>query len=425
MEPSNFTDLDVNKVKDACAPRIAVLAFVGCYLPGFKGGGPIRSIANMVDRLGDEFDFRIVTMDRDLGELHPYRSIKVDAWNQVGKAQVFYASTASRSLRGITRLMRATPHDVLYLNSFFSAAFTLKPLIARGLGLVPRVGLVVAPRGELSHGAFKLKHWKKFPFTQLMRRIGLLDDVRWHASTDFEAADIRRVIGVNSSNINTALNVACDLTAASNIPTKNMAVGEDERSAAHPYALRICFLSRIAPMKNLEHALKVLAQVKASVQFNIYGPKELPAYWAECELLIEQLPSNITVSYGGSVENSQVRSVIAEHDLFFVPSRGENFGHVFMEALSVGVPILVSDRTPWRDLEARKLGWDIPLDQSAKFVRAVEEAAVFDAVKRAEMRAHCIDFARERAEDSEALDMNRNLFLNAISSNNSNLVQHK
>ena len=399
--------------------KTIVLIFVGCYLPGFRGGGPIRSIANMVDRLGDEFDFRIVTMDRDLGELHPYQSIKVDTWNQVGKAQVFYASTASRSLRGIARLMRTTPHDVLYLNSFFNTAFTLKPLIARWLGLVPRVGIVVAPRGEFSHGAFKLKRWKKLPFTQLVRLIGLLDDVRWHASTDFEAVDIKRVLKVNSSNINITVNLACDFVKVSDMPIKNVVAMENEKGTADPSALRICFLSRIAPMKNLDYALKVLAQVKASVQFNIYGPKELPAYWADCELLIAQLPPNVHVSYRGSVENPQVRSVIAGHDLFFVPSRGENFGHVFMEALSAGVPILVSDRTPWRDLKVQKLGWDIPLDQPEEFVRAVEEAAAFDAGKRADMRAHCIDFARERAEDNEALDMNRNLFLYAIGSKSS------
>ena len=48
-------------------PRPIILSFAGHYLPGYKAGGPIRSIANMVDQLGDEFDFRIVAGDRDLG----------------------------------------------------------------------------------------------------------------------------------------------------------------------------------------------------------------------------------------------------------------------------------------------------------------------------------------------------------------------
>ena len=166
-------------------------------------------------------------------------------------------------------------------------------------------------------------------------------------------------------------------------------------------------------MKNLEFALDVLAQVKVPVQFNIYGPKELPSYWTRCEMLIAKLPPNIRVFYGGSVENSQVRSVIAEHDLFFVPSRGENFGHVFIEALAAGVPILVSDRTPWRELKVQKLGWDISLNHPSEFVRAVEYLAASDTGSRTEMRTNCINFALGIIEDKEALDMNRRLFLNA------------
>ena len=34
-----------------------VLILAGCYLPGIKGGGPIRTIANLVEVLGDEFEF--------------------------------------------------------------------------------------------------------------------------------------------------------------------------------------------------------------------------------------------------------------------------------------------------------------------------------------------------------------------------------
>jgi hypothetical protein len=35
------------------------------YLPGYKAGGPIRSISNLVSWLGDDFNFKIITTDRD------------------------------------------------------------------------------------------------------------------------------------------------------------------------------------------------------------------------------------------------------------------------------------------------------------------------------------------------------------------------
>ena len=89
-----------------------------------------------------------------------------------------------------------------------------------------------------------------------------------------------------------------------------------------------------------------------------------------------------------------------------------------MEALSAGVPILVSDQTPWRRLQEQKLGWDISLEKPEEFVRAVEDAAAFDSSKHMDMRAHCIAFARDKSDDIEALNMNRNLFLTAMSLGN-------
>jgi hypothetical protein len=35
--------------------KLKIMTFVGSYLPGYKAGGPIRTLANIVDRLGDEF----------------------------------------------------------------------------------------------------------------------------------------------------------------------------------------------------------------------------------------------------------------------------------------------------------------------------------------------------------------------------------
>jgi hypothetical protein len=34
---------------------VYILVITGYYLPGYKGGGPIRTLANMVDRLGSRF----------------------------------------------------------------------------------------------------------------------------------------------------------------------------------------------------------------------------------------------------------------------------------------------------------------------------------------------------------------------------------
>ncbi len=70
--------------------RTIVLALVHYYLPGFKAGGPIRSISNLVERLGDEFDLRIIAADRDFRDRKPYTDVVINDWNQVSNARVYY-----------------------------------------------------------------------------------------------------------------------------------------------------------------------------------------------------------------------------------------------------------------------------------------------------------------------------------------------
>src|SRR5579863_7029524 len=74
----------------AVKPKILLL--VAHYLPGVKSGGPIRSISNLVEALGDEMDFRVVTTDRDQDEAEHYAGITPDRWTRVGKAEVLYLS---------------------------------------------------------------------------------------------------------------------------------------------------------------------------------------------------------------------------------------------------------------------------------------------------------------------------------------------
>ncbi len=50
-----------------------VLSTVPYYLPGFKGGGKLVTIRNLVAALGNQFHFKVMTADRDLGDSESYR----------------------------------------------------------------------------------------------------------------------------------------------------------------------------------------------------------------------------------------------------------------------------------------------------------------------------------------------------------------
>ena len=101
-------------------------------------------------------------------------------------------------------------------------------------------------------------------------------------------------------------------------------------------------------------------------------------YWEQCKKEIENLPANIQVEYLGARRNDELMELLRQHHLFVLPTTGENFGHSIFEALVAGRPVLISDQTPWLNLTAGKIGWDLPLANPAAFTRVVEDAAAWN-----------------------------------------------
>lgn len=407
------TGVASSDARDTCTRKMrkpVILILTPRYLPGFRAGGPIRTIANLVQYLGDEFEFRIVSADRDYLDQQPYANVAVDAWNAVGKSQVFYGSTKCRSWRGLRHLLQATKYDVLYLNSFFSLTLTVRPLLLRALGLVPRKPVVIAPRGEFSPGALAIKRWRKRVFIWLVQRIGLYSGVRWQASTTLEVAEIHAGFNVPNDSIREACNLVVGGDTADTPPQPE----RPEANSVTPRPLRVCFLSRISPKKNLDFALRVLSHVHVPVEFTIHGPIDDRNYWNACQHLLAEMPHNVSAHYADAVQPAQVRATIAQHDVFFVPTRGENFGHVFVEAWSAGVPVLVSDCTPWRELSTKGVGWDLPLADPAAYARVLELVAQRTPAQIMGAREACLAFARAQMDMPDAVEANRRLFLDVI-----------
>lgn len=385
--------------------RAVILAFARYCVPGYKAGGPVRSLANLAARLGHEFDFRIVCSDRDLGDTSPYPGLPVNTWLDVGPMHVRYLDPASRNLSAIRALMRATPHDLLYLNSYFDPVFAGYPLLARFLerGGKP---LLIAPRGEFSPSALRFKRWKKQPYLWALQHCGLTTAARWHASGAHEAEDIHAAAGVAMSRIHLAPNVSA-------LP----AVDTPCVPRTHGSALRVLFLSRISPMKNLLFALRVLARINTPVRFTICGPVGDEAYWRTCRTAMTSMPSHVTLDVRGALPPQEVASEMARHDLFFLPTLGENYGHAIAEALAVGTPVLISDRTPWRDLARSELGNDLPLDDEDAFVRVIEDCARLDPVSHARWRERIRATALDRLGDGAIVQANRAMLLSALGGN--------
>lgn len=377
-----------------------ILVLIPAYLPGFKSGGPVRTISNMVDKLGDEFDFRIITMDRDLGDKFVYSSVDPRIWNKCGKAYVFYVERGLRGISEVISMLKEQSYEALYLNSFFSFQFSIFPVLISSI-FQSNKPTILAPRGEFSQGALGFKARKKRVFLACAKALDLYRNVIWHASTAHEAADIRRVMG-DDVRVRTAIDLA--MTDIDIVPVPRSNGG----------SLQIVFVSRISPKKNLLGALSLLLRVRQQVRFDVYGPTEDEDYWAECQHAAAALPSNVVFTYCGILQPLEVTPTLAKYDLFLFPTLGENYGHVIAEALCAGLPLLISDTTPWRDLEQMKLGWDIPLNQTDRFVACIEECFAKSADEYERWRQDIRRWAVANIGNDAAVEENRQLFSNLI-----------
>ncbi|GIC34069.1 putative glycosyltransferase [Vibrio cholerae] len=380
--------------------KIKVLTFSGYYLPGYKGGGPIKTIKNLFLHTSDAVNYKLVTSDRDLDDTTPYDKIRCNEWNELSNVSVFYSSPNFTGLKSIARVLLEKDYELIYLNSFFSIKFSFFPLIiAKILGKK----IILGPRGEFSLGALGIKSSKKKCFLFIYKLLGLHKKVVFQASTVFEANDIRRVLGNDA-----------DVIIAEDIGSQEFSENMVPRQAA---MLKAVFISRISPKKNLHVALDILKQVKQPLEYHIYGPIEDEVYWQRCMKIIEGLPAHITVKHMGSLMPDEVVLTLNQYDVFFFPTAGENYGHVIAEALCAGLPILVSDATPWRNLEQKSIGWDLPLSNLDEFSAILDYLAAMSSEEHLEMRYKVLEWSKFKFSQRDAIEANVTMFEYACNKN--------
>ncbi len=371
-----------------------ILVCIDWFLPGFRAGGPVSSCAGLVEHLSADFDFYIVCRDTDYTMHEPYAGIEANRWMNKGDGvSVIYISKDHLRFSTFRKLLNEVrPHRV-YLNSMFSFWFTLVPLWLCKKGALQ---VLLATRGMLAPGALSVKAWKKRLFLRLAKSFGLFDTVVFQASSPIEELQIRSVFPNASVKI------------APNLPRKT--IEQDSAAKSSPASgLRLINIARIAPEKNLLGALQILHSVTCPVTFDFYGPVYNEAYWSECRQVIASLPEHVNVNYKGVIEPTTISEILAQYHFLFMPTLGENFGHIIYESLQAGTPVIISNQTPWKQLVTKQAGWDLELNQASQFVDIIELCAKMDAETYKRLQNGSKATAAEFMAESDALELNRAL----------------
>lgn len=375
--------------------KLKIAVFIDWYTPAFKAGGPIRSVSNMVEQLKDEFDFYIFTSCYDLGS-HETLDVPVNQWVEKDGTRVKYFSSDNTTKKVFQSNIEHIKPDIIYINSMYSRKFAIWPL---RLADKMDIKIVLAPRGMLNKGAIEIKKNKKRAFLSYAKTMGWFKKVSWHATSEDELQSIQKNIGKSAST-----------QLAPNLPEIFEEV--DTRNVVKsPGELKLVFLGRISKVKNLHGTLKMLAGWKqeGKVTFDIYGPEEDADYAKQCLSLAKKI-NNIDVRFQGQIPSDEVKKKIAEYHFLISSTSNENYGHAITEAFSVGLPVIISDQTPWKGLPEKGIGFDISLEQENDWHYALTKCLSMNQKKYDEMSDKALEFYQKKIVSKKDIEDHINLF---------------
>ncbi|MBA3679765.1 MAG: glycosyltransferase [Bacteroidetes bacterium] len=366
------------------------------YLPGTKAGGPVRSVFSMINLLKKYFDFYIITSNKDLGSNKEYPNITPNTIFEKEGVKYFYFNDAHNTVDNLLALLTKIKPDLIYLNSFWSFTFSINIIRLKNKKLI-EAPILLAPRGMLSKGALSLKAYKKNIYLISAKLFGWYKHVQFHATNKQEEQDIK------------ARFRSATITIASNL---NSGTIIQNTTLKTPGKLNVFFLSRISEVKNLHFALEVLKEIPAAVfiNYDIYGNLEDPDYWSRCSEIIKQLPKNVTATYKGELAFNEVQTTIANYHTLFLPTLNENFGHSIVESLLSGCPVVISDQTPWNDLEKYNAGYALGLDKKQKFIDALISLAKLNQDEFSQKSNAANNYISGKIEVDKSINLYKNLF---------------
>ncbi len=380
--------------------KVAIL--IDWFLPGNKAGGPVRSVYSLIKALQDKIDFYVVTMNTDITSSKEY-AIKANEWVKYEDINVYYFSENQFSYKTLMKLINTISADLIYINSFWSYKFSVLPLILKKSGKL-KTPIVLAPRGMLETGAMNIKSLKKKLFLYFSRMIALHKHIVFHATSQTEKKSIQRIYPTS------------DVFVVSNLSYSAGEFVQIEKKKKH---LKIFFLSRISPVKNLYFALNVLSQMKLptdfSVEYDIYGNNEDKNYLRHCKEISESLPENIKCTYKGVLSFDEVAQIISQYHFLFLPTKNENFGHAIVETLNSGRPVLISNCTPWNEVNEYKCGLALSLNEHI-FREKILEILLMNNEEYQQMCANAQTFIITKLDKEKIKNEYLNLFEHAAKS---------
>lgn len=274
--------------------------------------------------------------------------------------------------------------DVVHVHALFSFASTAAAILARRRG----VPYVVGPLGVLrEHGMKHRRPAVKWASMRLLEARLLASADAVHFTSNAEMEDARK-LGFQHRPVMIPLGA-------------EMALGE--RSGflqKHPSAygaIRLLFVGRLDPIKNLESLIRALGIVSRSghsIALIVAGSGN-DSYRRDLVRISISEGVSDRILWLGHVEGGEKADAFAAADLFVLPSFSESFGLAGAEAAAAGLPLILSKGVALAD-DVVAAGAGMAVDPTASSIAAAIGAFASDPDMRTRAGASAKGLAEER-----------------------------
>jgi glycosyltransferase involved in cell wall biosynthesis len=317
-------------------------------------GGPSKSVRALCAALAVTGD------DVDLFATEPHAPSAGETSATAGLRTTFFRRDWPRKLcpsAGLRAALQRTTAEVVHHHALWLRTLHYASDVARR----QNVPLVISPRGMMGRWAWQHRPWRK-RFARALVHPGAFEAATgWHATSAEEAQEIR------------ALGFKQPVCVA---PNGVEAPSEADIAAAKEHWISTCPAVTDRPVALFYSRLH---QKKRVLELIDVWLEQAPTDWL---LLVVGIPEDYTPemleryahrqSGGGRVaafSGAGRPPPYAVASLFLLPSHNENFGLVIAEAMAHGVPVLVTDTTPWTALSRNGFGWCVPWTRYAETLR--------------------------------------------------------
>jgi len=242
--------------------------------------------------------------------------------------------------------------DVVYIQYLFHYTVFISVLFS----FLLRKKIIVCPRGGLSEWGLSYKHKriKKIWLNVFIRPF--VKNVTWQACSYLEVEDIKKIFKSSEiAEINDGIDFDSfqDVEGLSKLELVNKFANQNFKKVSDVFFS----MGRLHEIKGFEviiDAFDLFVKDNPNAKLLIAGGDD--GYETFLKKKIEKLSLLDSVFLIGTVNHKDKCKLLSNCSVFTLASKFESFGIVIAEALASGVPVIISNKTPWKDIEKNNCG---------------------------------------------------------------------